>query len=90
MGRARGGAAERLIETRAVAEEEIRLYPPLAAISREAVAPDELAGHTIAAGTTVETSPGDVKRSTRTFSGATPAAASARSTVAMNGVGPHK
>jgi cytochrome P450 len=57
MARARDGAAERLIETRAVVEEAIRLYPPLAAISREAVAPDELAGHTIAAGTTVVVAP---------------------------------
>jgi cytochrome P450 len=57
MERPRDGAAERLIETRAVVEEAIRLYPPLAAISREAVAPDELAGHAIAAGTTVVVAP---------------------------------
>jgi cytochrome P450 len=56
-GRAREGAADRLIETRAVIEEAIRLYPPLAAISREAIAADELAGETIAAGTTVVIAP---------------------------------
>jgi cytochrome P450 len=38
------GLAERLVETRAVIEEAIRLYPPLAAISRAAVAADELSG----------------------------------------------
>jgi cytochrome P450 len=56
-GRPRDGAADRLIETRAVVEEAIRLYPPLAAISREAIAADELAGETIAAGTTVVIAP---------------------------------
>src|SRR5262249_11892042 len=35
-GRPREGVADRLIETRAVIEEAIRLYPPLAAISRAA------------------------------------------------------
>jgi cytochrome P450 len=49
--------ADRLIETRAVIEEAIRLYPPLAAISREAIAADELAGETVAAGTTVVIAP---------------------------------
>jgi cytochrome P450 len=57
MGRSRAGTAEQLVETRAVVEEAIRLYPPLAAISREALAPDELAGHAIAAGTTVVIAP---------------------------------
>jgi cytochrome P450 len=55
--RAREGVADRLIETRAVVEEAIRLYPPLAAISREAIAADELAGETIAAGTTIVIAP---------------------------------
>jgi cytochrome P450 len=56
-GRPREGAADRLIETRAVVEEAIRLYPPLAAISREAIAADELAGEAIAAGTTIVIAP---------------------------------
>jgi cytochrome P450 len=56
-GHPREGAADRLIETRAVIEEAIRLYPPLAAISREAIAADELAGETIAAGTTIVIAP---------------------------------
>ncbi len=56
-GRPRKGAADRLIETRAVIEEAIRLYPPLAAISREAIAADELAGEPVAAGTTIVIAP---------------------------------
>ena len=56
-GRPRDGVADRLIETRAVIEEAIRLYPPLAAISREAIAADELADETIAAGTTIVIAP---------------------------------
>jgi cytochrome P450 len=56
-GRAREGVVDRLVETRAVVEEAIRLYPPLAAISREAIAADEFAGETIAAGTTVVIAP---------------------------------
>ena len=51
------GLSDRMVATRAVIEEAIRLYPPLAAISREAIAPDELAGHPIAAGTTVVIAP---------------------------------
>lgn len=38
------GLAERLVLTRAVIEEALRLYPPIAAISRVATGPDELAG----------------------------------------------
>ncbi len=56
-GRGPAGVADRLTETRAVIEEAIRLYPPLAAISREAIAADELAGETIAAGTTIVIAP---------------------------------
>jgi cytochrome P450 len=56
-GRARESAADRLVETRAVVEEAIRLYPPLAAISRAAIGPDELAGEPIAAGTTIVIAP---------------------------------
>jgi cytochrome P450 len=46
-----------MVATRAVIEEAIRLYPPLAAVSREAIGPDELAGHAIAAGTMVVIAP---------------------------------
>jgi cytochrome P450 len=51
------GLAERLTETRAVIDEANRLYPPLAAISRVALGPDELARETIARGTLVVIAP---------------------------------
>jgi len=51
------GLSDRMVATRAVIEEAIRLYPPLAAVSREAIGPDELAGHAIAAGTMVVIAP---------------------------------
>ena len=51
------GLAERLVETRAVVEETNRLYPPLAAISRVALAPDALAGQPISRGTMVVIAP---------------------------------
>lgn len=49
--------ADRLVETRAVVEESLRLYPPLAAISRAAIAPDEVAGERIGAGAMVVIAP---------------------------------
>jgi cytochrome P450 len=55
-----GGSAmtiERLIETRALVEETNRLYPPLAAISRVAMAPDELAGQPIRRSTMIVIAP---------------------------------
>jgi cytochrome P450 len=51
------GLAERLPTTLAVIEEAIRLYPPLPAISRAAIGPDELAGHKIKAGSMVVIAP---------------------------------
>lgn len=51
------GLADRLVETRAVIEEANRLYPPLAAISRAALGPDELAGEPIRRGTLVVIAP---------------------------------
>ena len=51
------GLAERLVETRAVIDEANRLYPPIAAISRAALGPDELAGHGIKRGTMVVVAP---------------------------------
>ena len=51
------GLADRLVETRAVIDETNRLYPPLSAISREAVGVDELAGERIEAGTMIVIAP---------------------------------
>ncbi|SFK34072.1 cytochrome P450 [Methylocapsa palsarum] len=39
--------ADRLVETKAVLEEAMRLYPPVASMSRQAVGPDDLAGKRI-------------------------------------------
>ncbi|HUD89379.1 MAG TPA: cytochrome P450 [Xanthobacteraceae bacterium] len=47
------GLADRLVETRAVIDEAIRLYPPIAAISRVANGPDELAGERVKRGTLI-------------------------------------
>lgn len=55
-------AADRLVYTRAVIEEALRLYPPIAAISRVAVAADELCGEQIPAGTLVIVAPYVVHR----------------------------
>jgi cytochrome P450 len=51
------GLGDRLVETRAVIDEAVRLYPPIAAISRAAVGPDELAGEAISRGTMVVIAP---------------------------------
>ncbi|HLL26110.1 MAG TPA: cytochrome P450, partial [Xanthobacteraceae bacterium] len=51
------GLAERLVETRAVVDEAVRLYPPIGAISRAALGPDELAGEPITRGTLVVIAP---------------------------------
>jgi cytochrome P450 len=48
---------DRLSKTRAVVEEALRLYPPLAAISRMARSSDELAGIRVDAGAIVVISP---------------------------------
>ncbi|MGP0090280.1 MAG: cytochrome P450 [Xanthobacteraceae bacterium] len=57
MGGPPDGLAERLVETRAVIDEALRLYPPIVAISRVAIGPDELAGTRIARGTIVVVAP---------------------------------
>jgi cytochrome P450 len=57
FGDGKGDVAERLVETRAVVEETNRLYPPLAAMSRAALGPDELAGRRIGRGTMVVIAP---------------------------------
>jgi len=49
--------ADRLPDTRAVIEETLRLYPPLAAISRVAIGADELAGTPVRRGTMVVIAP---------------------------------
>jgi cytochrome P450 len=51
------GIADRLVETRAVIDEANRLYPPITAISRAALGPDELAGQSIKRGTMVVIAP---------------------------------
>jgi cytochrome P450 len=60
-----GGAetlADRLVETRAAIEEAMRLYPPAATLTREAVEPDMLAGRRIKKGMRVVVSPFVVHR----------------------------
>ena len=51
------GLADRLIDTRAVIDEAIRLYPPIAAISRVAGGTDELAGEKVRRGSLVVIAP---------------------------------
>jgi cytochrome P450 len=50
-------AAERLVETRAVIDEALRLYPPIAAISRVALGPDQLGGARVEPGSLIVISP---------------------------------
>jgi cytochrome P450 len=51
------GIADRLVETRAVVEEAIRLYPPIAAISRVALDCDDLNGEQVRPGSLIVISP---------------------------------
>jgi cytochrome P450 len=51
------GAAERLIVTRAVIDEAMRLYPPFAGVTRTAGRRDDLAGRSIERGTMIVISP---------------------------------
>jgi cytochrome P450 len=51
------GIADRLVETRAVVEEAIRLYPPIAAISRVALDRDDLNGEQVRPGSLIVISP---------------------------------
>jgi len=57
IGRPAEDLSGRLAQTRAVVEEAIRLYPPLVAISRAAIEPDELAGRPINRGSMVVIAP---------------------------------
>ena len=56
-GSAEAGVADRLTETRAVIEETIRLYPPIAAISRVALGDDDLNGEPVRPGSLIVISP---------------------------------
>jgi cytochrome P450 len=49
--------ADRLVETRAVIDEAVRLYPAIAAISRVAKGPDELGGEKVKRGTLIVIAP---------------------------------
>jgi cytochrome P450 len=51
------GIADRLVETRAVIEETVRLYPPIVAISRVALDDDELNGEPVRPGSLIVVSP---------------------------------
>ena len=51
------GLVDRLVETRAVIEEAMRLYPPVASLSREALGPDDLCGRRIRKGSLVIVAP---------------------------------
>ncbi len=51
------GLPERLVLTRAVIDEALRLYPPIAAISRVAKGPDDLAGSAVKRGSMVVIAP---------------------------------
>jgi cytochrome P450 len=51
------GIADRLVETRAVVEEAIRLYPPIAAVSRVAIGDDDLNGERVRPGSLIVISP---------------------------------
>ena len=64
-GDRRRRSLERLVETRAVIEEALRLYPSIPAISRVAIAADELAGTRVDPGSLVIVAPYVVHRHRR-------------------------
>jgi cytochrome P450 len=57
IGALTAGLADHLVETRAVVEEALRLYPPIAAISRMAIGPDTLGKVSVKPGSMVVISP---------------------------------
>lgn len=63
-GRLVPGGLDTLVETRAVLDETLRLYPPAATISRQALAADRVGGLLIKAGTQVVISPWVLHRHT--------------------------
>ena len=56
-GRLEAGVLDQLVETRAVIDEALRLYPPAATISRQAHDPDRIGEHPIKAKTQIVISP---------------------------------
>jgi cytochrome P450 len=64
-GRFVEGSLERLVMTRAVLEETLRLYPPIATINRQAMAADWLGEHSIEPGSFVIVAPWVVHRHRR-------------------------
>jgi cytochrome P450 len=51
------GLVDRLVVTKAVIEEALRLYPPIAALSRSAKGPDRLGDHNVKAGSLIVIAP---------------------------------
>jgi cytochrome P450 len=68
LGTGNPDCAERLVTTRAVVEEAIRLYPPIAAISRVAIAADELGNEKLRRGSMVVVAPYVLHRHRRLWS----------------------
>ena len=56
-GRCPEGAVDRLVFTRAVIDETLRLYPPAATLTRDAIGPDQLGPVRVKAGTRLVISP---------------------------------
>jgi cytochrome P450 len=56
------GSLERLVATRVVIEEAMRLYPPIPVLVREAIAADRLAGESVGPGTIVFIAPWVIHR----------------------------
>ena len=57
LGAGEEGLADRLVVTRAVVEEALRLYPPIAALSRQAVESDDLGNIPVKRGSLIVISP---------------------------------
>jgi cytochrome P450 len=62
------GLADRLVVARAIVEEALRLYPPIAAITRMALGPDELAGVAVKQGSILVVAPYVLHRHRRLWS----------------------
>jgi cytochrome P450 len=65
----RDGLADRLVVTKAVIEESLRLYPPIAALSRMANGPDRLGGMDVKAGSLIVIAPYVLHRHRRLWRG---------------------